>query len=217
MSLIGDKWLLGWLLAVLMLAMATWIALEFHAAAEGISDICGDGFKPPPEGPVSPKKLLALRETEGVGSGSLSGVRLHWVNDAWNTNCVVVQQRPSAYAAADTWTTVTTINDPTVNEYLHRDVAPRGEICYRAYAANEMGRSDYSNRVCLLLDPPPQIAANPAATVVLPTSSGNAAGMDQNGQSSRSNIWVLAVIAVGLVVAAGLMFGRFWPRAQSSS
>ena len=128
---------------------------------------------------------------------------LHWLNKADNANCFAVEAKLSSApepASNGQWALLDTIRDPKVNQHLHRVTASGpGEICYRVYASNSWGRSDYSNRVCL------QVEA--------PVSSGTASP-EPSSSPQRSGVSTRLILAIALplgflAVGGGAAFWRY--------
>jgi len=201
----GKRTLLGLCLALFLTAVV-WSAAIAGAA---VQDDCSDSFASHPLAPGTPAKLVAFRKAvQGVVTPR-QDVTLHWINTSSNANCFSIEARflsgpdPSVNGG---WVLLETIHDPRVNQYLHSGVPTSGEVCYRVYASNSVGRSDYSNRVCLSMGGPPPYDAT-------------ASGLDSSSEGSGFRTGYLLAIVLplsALAVLAGAALWRFRPRAHRS-
>ena len=148
---------------------------------------------------------MAFRESAEQASEGFKNIRLRWVNKATNFGCTAVEANYSPEGAATelggTWDLVETILDPAVSEFLHVAVPAQGDVCYRVYAANALGRSEYSNRVCLEL-----------GEIATPTpDTGEGGGDSSEGDSSAPVLIIVVVVLVAILVVGGgvvMMRGR---------
>ena len=139
---------------------------------------------------------MAFRESVEQPSEGLKNIRLRWVNKAANSGCTAIEANYSLEGTATepggTWDLVETILDPAVSEYLDLAVRAQGDVCYRVYAANALGRSEYSNRVCLELG---EIAA--------PTPDTGEGDGDSSEDDSGAPILIIVVVALIAILAVG--------------
>ena len=164
-------------------------------------DDCGNGVVGHPLAPEMPARLVAFREVVDRVPEPVHDVRLHWINNSNNANCFSVEARfdPRPGSSADRdWVLLETVHDADANHYLHRAVPALGEVCYRVQASNSLGRSDYSNRVCLEMEGFSSQAANPGVRDQL----------DSPEESSDSSLWFIlaAALPAGAIVVAGGAF-----------
>lgn len=133
-------------------------------------------------GPSAPTNLTAVLVADAAIPRRYV-VRLAWQDNAEGESCYKVQKRDQA----GTWRTFTTSGGSMATAL---DGQPGGDApCYRVWAANENGRSDYSNEACatgpaVAITPTPVVTPTPAATravvVVpsgLPATGGGAGGV----------------------------------------
>ena len=150
---------LGLSLIFFMLTSGTWRDLQLFPAGASpaeavVEDTCSKIYAPPPLGPQRPTKLVALRNLEEASPEPQQVISLLWINRAQNANCFFVEVKYSpgqGTGVSNEWLLLDTIRSPRVNQYQHQNVKAQGQVCYRVYASNRTGRSEYSNRVCLVL------------------------------------------------------------------
>lgn len=156
---------------------------------------CNSGYTGSALAPDKPELAMAFRESLVLTPEAPKNIRLRWVNKSSNFGCTGVETNYSSQGRAalgGTWDALETIVDPAVSEYLHAAVPTRGEICYRVYAANSLGRSEYSNRVCLVL-----------GVAVTPSPDTDVTGGNSTEDDSGMPVWIIAGIAVAAVVVVG--------------
>ena len=180
----GEKILFGFCAALIAVA---WMGVSgvLLATAE---DICNDVYAAPPLGPERPGSLIAFRNPV-AGTMDEQDISLHWVNKADNASCFAVEAKLSSAlepASDGQWAFLDTIHDPKINQHLHRvTYSGPGEICYRVYASNSWGKSDYSNRVCLQLE-------------ALDSSGTASAEAGSSAPGSGVSTWLVLAIALPL-------------------
>ena len=136
----------------LVVMASLWSASIVRAQGQ---DDCNSSYTKANFGPERPAKLTAFRKVIDDGSGPQQDITLHWINESRGATCFTVEARfsPGLDSSADgEWAVLGTIRGAKATRHLHRDVPAPGELCYRLYASNSTGRSDYSNRVCLGVD-----------------------------------------------------------------
>ena len=191
------------MLAVLCLTIGVATGVWNGSLSEVVAQSdCSDVYAEPPFSPNTPEKLVGFRSLVESGTQSKERVTLHWVNEAADASCFVVQVSFSNGQAADGWTPLETIFDPAANQYRHMNLPSSGEVCCRVYAANQTARSNFSNRVCLELGVP-----IPPSTVVAPNTPNEEVVVPE--ESSGLQAWhliiiVLAIAAVGVVGAVAM-------------
>ena len=146
--------------------------------------------------PEKPDLAMAFREATGQTSEGPKNIRLRWLNKASNLGCTGVEANYSPEGTAElggTWDLLDTMLDPAASEYLHVGVPDLGDICYRVYAANALGRSEYSNRVCIDLSGSSTGSDNP---------DNQADGVSSRGDSG-SRVLIMVVAVAAIAVAGG--------------
>lgn len=180
------------LLAVIWLALA----VPPHANADGG---CSSEYVGVPPGPLAPVNLQAV------------GSELRWVNLAGDANCLVIEIKPYLPPALATqipeqWLPFATIYTPQATSYAVPAMESAGQVCFRMYAANAFGRSDYTNAVCLLAQRPPTFTPTPTPTPTLVYGIG--ATLEKTPVTSTESLPVLPAQerrgrpVVGIVVGA---------------
>ena len=180
------------LCAGLIALMGVWSAIVPGAVAQ---EDCVDSDADAPLGPTRPEKLVAFRRSAN-DAPDRQDVILYWVNVADNARCVSVDVRFSPVSGATAegeWALLAKISDQTVDRYLHPAVPSMGEVCDRVYASNEIGRSSYSNRVCLVLE-----------GYTFPAGAGPAGGEDGSG-SGGSGLGMWYIVAIALVAGTAVL------------
>ncbi len=192
--------------ALFGLCMAVGLIAAVWNVTTAAGQNCSDSFAEPPLGPERPEDLIAFRDVVKGEGDLLQDVVLLWTNVADNARCITVEASFSTTGAAearDDWVALESIHDPTANRFPHSVGSDPGEVCYRVFASNAFGRSNYSNRVCLLLEalPPPEIELD----------SG---GLADGGKGSS----LLYPLAIGLpLAAAAVVTGMVvWSRTRRS-
>ena len=192
-----EKKLLFGLFGALLLIAGMWSAPLGTATAQEEDEQCNTAtIAEPPLGPAVPDILLPTRlAVEGAQEPQLD-IRLQWVNRSTNARCFHVEVKLTAEADCPVeggqWGLLKTIPERQVTQYLHEGVSATGSVWYRVYASNRDGRSDYSRRVCLILE-------------------GYGSGETDDGGifedevpmgSSGSGVWIVVGIVLGLAAVA---------------
>ena len=162
----------------------------------------GDAFG---EFVTAPERLAAFRSlAEDISAPEpFQDVTLSWVSPGADAGCFTIEVERVTESGLDgrrSWEVLDRMPDRTQSRYLHLNVPTSEKVCYRVYSSNRLGRSDYSNRVCLL-ELVSGIGEGESA------GATDQAGMDMGGEGIR--VWQVLVIALvgGAVLATGGVVG----------
>ena len=203
-----EKGLLLGLFGALLLIAGIWSAPLGTAIAQ--EEQCNTTtIAEPPVGPAVPDILFPTREVvEGATEPQLD-IRLHWVNRSPNSRCfhVEVKLTPETDCSVEggQWGLLETIPERQVTQYLHEGVSATGSVWYRVYASNREGRSDYSRRVCLILEG-------------FGSGGTDGGGKFENGspiEGSGSGPWLIVGIVLGLAAVATVGGVLVWRRRRT--
>lgn len=132
---------------------------------------CAPDAAESPLAPAAPTDLwLELTANPNLPDLPAMVVVLRWTDNSENETCFAIERK----LGADDWEWLSAVGANQVGTYAYGFVS-EAEHCYRVYAGNEAGRSDYSNEACIQLAapaPPPtpaQVTATPVATPPLAT------------------------------------------------
>ncbi len=189
----------------------SWALLVVALAGRGVPPVaqadegdCVSDYVGVPPGPEAPVNLR------------VEGATLRWENRATNANCLAIEIKPYLppdlrTRVAEQWLPFATIYAVDFTSYAVPAMESGGNVCFRMYAANQHGRSPYTNEVCLLPEKPPTptptavwgIGATPERT---PTSSQ---GVPSGGGPGGRPAVVVMVALLVVATAVGLMVLRW--------
>jgi hypothetical protein len=135
---------------------------------------------------------------------------LRWTDNSDNESCFAIERK----AGASGWEWLSAVGANQVGTYGDGLVS-EGEHCYRVYAGNDAGRSDYSNETCIQLaaptpsPTPPPSTPTPAATPSpsTPTPSPFVApvrGLPATGRIGAPASSPASSVAWGVLAGAGV-------------
>ncbi len=171
--------------------------LSLPAVSGGVSAVaaadtpdCVSTFAGSPPGPEAPANVRVA--SQGIAQS------LAWDNKAQDAKCIVVQFKPltvtGGQGAPQDWATLVTLTNVQTTSYQLPPIA--GQVCYRLYAANAQGRSDFSEERCVA---PAPVTLGPALAgqSLSSTTGGTGAG----GSALPAVIIIVAALAAAAVAA----------------